>query len=93
MLMFPHTSSSSSCAISESPSSRSRLDSSAGIMQCRSQPLRWIKGANSLPLLLHEFSDRQLSLALGIQASFQNRPDKQLSVELATYILAGLPSR
>ena len=30
-LMFPQTSSSSSCAISELPSSRSRLDSSAGI--------------------------------------------------------------
>ena len=31
MPMFPQTSSSSSCAISELPSSRSRLDSSAGI--------------------------------------------------------------
>ena len=45
MLMFPQTSSSSSCAISESPSSRSRLDSSAGIssaaasrpLDCRSE--------------------------------------------------------
>jgi len=31
MLKFGQTSSSSNCAISESPSSRSRLDSSAGI--------------------------------------------------------------
>jgi hypothetical protein len=39
MLMFSQTSSSSSCAISELPSSRSRLDSSAGISSAAAELL------------------------------------------------------
>jgi hypothetical protein len=46
-----------------------------GDKQCRCESLCRVAGANSPPLFLHKFLDRQHALSLGIQASFQNRPD------------------
>lgn len=75
MLMFAQTSSSSSCAISELPSGRSRLNSSAGISSAaasRSAGLR-----ERTRFRCSSISSRIVNLlsALGIQARFQNRPD------------------
>ena len=75
MLMFAQTSSSNSCAISELPSSRSRLDSSEGISSAavsRSAGLR-----ERTRFRCSSISSRIVNFpsALCIQARFQNRPD------------------
>ena len=75
MLMFLQTSSSSSWAISELPSSRSRLDSSAGI---NSAPASRSAGSQERTRLrCSSISSRIVNFpsALGIQARFKNRPD------------------
>ncbi len=60
MLMFLQTSSSSSCAISELPSSRSRLDSSAGISSAAASRSAGLQERTRFRCS----SDRQLALCL-----------------------------
>ncbi len=75
MLMFSQTSSSSSCAISELSSSRSRLDSSTGISSAATSRSAGLPERTRFRC--SSISSRIVNLpsALGIQARFENRPD------------------
>ena len=75
MLMFPQTSSSSSCAISELPSSRNRLDSSAGISSAAASRSAGLPERTRFRCASISSRIVKLPTALVIQASFQNRPD------------------
>jgi hypothetical protein len=75
MLMFPQTSSSSSCAISELPSSRSRLNSSAGISSAAASRSAGLQERTRFRCSSISSWIVNLPSALGIQARFENRPD------------------